>query len=73
MANVGEWAGIAVIESDTAVFKPDGTEGECRIMLRFAEDRLVVDQDGICGFGHNVSVAGTYRKISSRKPKFDMD
>jgi hypothetical protein len=24
-----------------------------------------------CGFGHNVRAAGTFRKISSRKPKFD--
>jgi hypothetical protein len=73
MANVGEGVGIAIIESDTAVFKPDGAEDECKIVLRFAEDRLVVDQDGICGFGHNVSAAGTYRKISRRKPKFDID
>ena len=54
MANTGEGTGIAVIEGDTAAFKPDGADDECRIALKFAEDSLIVDQDGICGFGHNV-------------------
>ena len=73
MANTGEGTGIAVIDGDTAAFKPDGADDECRIVLKFAEDSLIVDQDGICGFGHNVSATGTYRKVSGRKPKFDMD
>ncbi|MFO1372747.1 MAG: hypothetical protein U1F42_10265 [Candidatus Competibacteraceae bacterium] len=73
MANTGEGAGIAVIEGDTAVFKPDDTDAECRITIQFMENGLNVGQDGICGFGHNVSAAGAYRKISGRKPKFDLD
>ena len=69
-ANEGEGSGIAIIEGDTAVFKPEGAEEECRITLRFTGSKLVVTQTGICGFGHNVSAEGTYKKVSSKKPKF---
>ena len=69
--NEGEGSGIATIEGDTAFFKPDGAEEECRITLKFTGVKLVVTQTGICGFGHNVSAAGTYKKVSARKPKFE--
>jgi hypothetical protein len=72
-ANEGEGSGIATIEGDTAIFKPDGAEEECRITLKFTGGKLVVTQTGICGFGHNVTAAGTYKKVSARKPKFDSD
>ena len=70
-ANTGEGAGIAKIEGDTAIFKPEGAEDECQITLKFAAGKLVVTQEGICGFGHNVSGEGTYKRVSSAKPKFD--
>jgi hypothetical protein len=73
MANEGEGSGIATIEGDTAIFKPEGAEEECRITLKFTGGKLVVTQTGICGFGHNVSAQGTYRKVSSMKPKFESD
>jgi hypothetical protein len=73
MANEGEGRGIATIEGDTAIFKPEGAEEECRITLKFTGGKLVVTQTGICGFGHNVSAEGTYRKVSSKKPKFESD
>ena len=72
-ANEGEGSGIATIEGDTAVFKPEGAEEECRITLKFSGSKLVVTQTGICGFGHNVSAEGTYKKISSKKPKFESE
>jgi hypothetical protein len=72
-ANVGEGSGIATIEGDTAVFKPEGAEDECQITLKFIAGKLVVTQTGICGFGHNVSAEGTYKKVSSQKPKFGLD
>ena len=58
MANIGDGSGIALIEGDTAVFKPDAGDDECRITMRFQEKKLVVDQEGMCGFGHNVTAAG---------------
>jgi hypothetical protein len=70
-ANEGE--GNATIEGDTAIFKPEGAEEECRITLKFTGGKLVVTQTGICGFGHNVSAAGTYREVSAKKPKFESD
>ena len=70
-ANTGEGSGIAKIEGDTAVFKPEGVEDECKITLKFARGKLVVTQEGICGFGFNVRADGTYKRTSSKKPKFD--
>jgi hypothetical protein len=34
-ANTGEGSGIARIEGDTAIFKPEGAEDECKITLKF--------------------------------------
>jgi len=72
-ANEGEGSGVATIEGDTAIFKPEGAEEECQITLKFTGGKLLVTQTGICGFGHNVSAEGTYKKTSSRKPKFGSD
>ncbi len=73
MANEGAGSGTASIDGDTATFKPDGVDDECAITLRFTGGRLVVTQTGVCGFGHNVSAAGIYRRVSKREPKFDSD
>ena len=72
-ANEGEGSGITRIEGDTAVFKPDGAEDECKITLKFTGGKLVATQTGICGFGFNVTAEGTYKKASSKKPKFDSE
>ena len=72
-ANEGVGSGIATIEGDTAIFKPEGAEEECQITLKFTGGKLVITQTGICGFGHNVTAAGTYKKVSTEKPKFDSD
>jgi hypothetical protein len=72
-ANIGEGIGFARIDGDTAMFKPEGAEEECQITLKFTGSKLVVTQTGICGFGHSVSAEGTYKKTSSKKPKFGAD
>ncbi len=64
MANSGIGSGIATIEGDTAVFKPDGAEDECKITMKFVRGKMIVAQEGICGFGFNVRADGTYRKTS---------
>ena len=71
-ANLGSGSGVARIEGDTAIFKPSelDADDECKITLRFTKGKLIVDQEGMCGFGHNVRADGTYRKISKLKPKF---
>jgi hypothetical protein len=68
--NTGEANGHALLENDTATFKPDNAE-DCRITLQFAHDKLVARQEGDCGFGLNVSAAGTYKRVSSKKPEFE--
>jgi hypothetical protein len=70
MANTGEGSGIATIEGDTAIFRPEGADEKCRIVLKFKDGKLIVKQDGDCGFGAGVAADGTYRKVSDRKPKF---
>jgi hypothetical protein len=73
MANAGSGSGIASIEGDTAVFRPEDADEECKITMRFTGGKLIVDQEGACGFGHNVVATGTYRKVSGGKPKFSKD
>jgi hypothetical protein len=71
--NMGSAAGEATIDGNIATFKPPDTE-RCEITLVFLRNELKVMQDGSdadCGFGHNVSATGTYRKIKSGKPKFE--
>jgi hypothetical protein len=68
-ANTGDARGIARIEGDTAFFEPRGV-GKCRITMKFERSKLVVDQDGACGFGLNVTADGTYTKKNRRKPHF---
>jgi hypothetical protein len=72
-ANEGQGSGVATIEGNTAIFKPEGAEEECQIMLKFTGVKLVVTQTGICGFGHNVTAAGTYKRVSTNQPKFESD
>ena len=71
MASEGEGSGIATIEGDTAIFKPKGSEEKCQITLRFTGSKLVVTQTGICGFGHNVSAEGIYKKFRLRSRSLD--
>ena len=72
MANTGMGSGIARIEGDTAIFRPSeiGEDEECKITMRFTRGKLIVKQEGVCGFGHNVDASGTYRRVSKAKPKF---
>lgn len=71
MANTGQGGGIATIEGDTAVFRPEGAEEECKITMKFTGGKLVVKQEGTCGFGNRVVADGTYKKTSSKKPNFE--
>lgn len=72
-ANEGEGNGIARIEGDTAIFKPEGAEDDCQIKLRFAGGKLVVTQTGSCGFGNRVYADGAYKRVSAKKPKFNSE
>lgn len=73
-ANVGQAVGEASIEGDTAVYSTS-EDGICKIVIKFVKAGQIEvsqEQEGAgCGFGFNVSANGTYKKISSAKPKFD--
>lgn len=71
IANVGGGSGVAFIEGDTAVFKPEGRGDDCKITMKFIEGKLAVQQKGPCNFARHVTATGTYRKTSSRKPHFE--
>lgn len=72
-ANTGEAEGIAEIVGDTAIYTNEEL-GRCKITIKFAKPGTIkVTQEGSdaeCGFGHNVSANGTYKKFSGAKPKF---
>ena len=74
MANTGVLDGKAAIMGDKAVYESKQF-GTCKITIKFVQPGMIkvsqVGSDSDCGFGHNVTAAGTYRKISSKKPKFD--
>jgi hypothetical protein len=59
----------------TAVYDTNKFGGRCRIAVRFAAATAVVTQEGsdqACGFGAYVTVGGTYGRISSQRPSFDL-
>lgn len=71
MANTGEGKGIAFIEGDTAILKPDDSDESCKITMRFGDGLLIVQESGDCGMGHNVTATGKYKKTNSKKPVFE--
>jgi hypothetical protein len=70
MANTGYAKGTADIKGNTAIFKPENSEAECKIAIVFSNKKLIVKQESNCGFGQNVSSSGTYSRINSQKPEF---
>jgi hypothetical protein len=70
MANVGDGHGVAKMQGNTAIFRPDGTGADCRITLKFKRHNLVVTQTNRCDFGKYANVGGTYKKVSTSKPVF---
>ncbi len=72
--NMGSLEGEASIKGDTAIYE-SSEFGPCKITIKFVSPgRVKVTQSGSdadCGFGHNVFTQGTYRKVSSKRPKFE--
>ena len=70
-ANMGQLEGTANISGDTAVYTSE-EYGSCKITIKFVKAGTIrVDQESgsECGFGHNVTADGTYRKVSSVRPR----
>jgi hypothetical protein len=71
-ANLGQLQGEADINGDTAVYSGDEF-GPCKITIKFLRPGTirVTQEDGNCGFGHNVTADGTYKKTNGKKPSFE--
>jgi hypothetical protein len=66
----GEVMSIVALDGNSAVYKDEN----CSITIKFLSDKAVVTQAedvGDCDFGANVNASGSYRKLNSRRPKFD--
>jgi hypothetical protein len=65
----GELNGVVTLQKGIARYDRD----DCQLKFEFLSNRVRVTQfnDEGCGFGANVTAAGTYRKLDSKKPKFD--
>ena len=66
--------GIVEIDGVTATFKPKDYQSAenfpCVITLKFSSAKLIVKENGSCGWGGAITTEGTYKKISSKKPNF---
>ena len=65
--NTGELSGEIPLSGNAATY----VDKDCTISFNFASGSLVLNQDGSCGMGLNVSAGGTYKRVSSAPPKFD--
>jgi hypothetical protein len=63
------------LRGDSLVYERHEGRDACRILVRFANGGADVVQHGsdiACGFGAGVNVGGTYARISTRRPPFDL-
>jgi uncharacterized protein len=67
--NTGELSGEVPLNGDATNYV--NKELDCTLSFNFMPGSLVLNQDGSCGMGLNVSAAGTYKRVSSTLPKFD--
>jgi hypothetical protein len=65
----GELNGVVALQKGIALYDRD----DCKLKFEFLPNRVRIVQlnDEGCGFGANVTAAGTYRMLDSKKPKFD--
>jgi hypothetical protein len=64
-----------LFKSAVLVYETNQYSGHCRIEVRFGNANAVVTQEGdagACGLGANVNLGGEYRRISRRRPSFDL-
>jgi hypothetical protein len=65
----GELNGVVALQKGIALYDRD----DCKLKFEFLSKQVLITQlnDEGCGFGANVTAAGTYRKLDSKSPKFD--
>lgn len=71
--NMGFLEGRLTVEDGRATYR--NQDGTCAIAFAFTRRSVVlktIGDDGGCSFGNHVHADGTYRRISRKKPKFDL-
>jgi hypothetical protein len=66
----GEVMATVDLVNGTAIYEVEN----CKLTIEFVSSRAIVTQSeekGDCDFGAWVTASGNYRKLNSRKPKFD--
>jgi len=66
--NTGELSGEIPLSGDAATYLDK--EFDCTVSFDFKPGSLLLNQNGPCGMGLNVSAGGTYKRVSSASPKF---
>jgi len=66
--NTGELSGEVPLSGNAATYVDK--EFDCTVSFNFSPGSLVLNQNGPCGMGLNVSAGGTYKRVSSAPPKF---
>ena len=69
--NTGELSGEIPLSGNAATCVDK--EFDFTVSFNFASGSLVLNQDGSCGMGLNVSAGGTYKRVSSSPPKFPIN
>lgn len=70
-ANTGFTSGIATLDGNVAILRPDEFDAGCRFVLTFKNKTLAVSQKNCEGlFGMRVHAVGAYKKTSSKRPVF---
>ena len=73
MVNLGQFDDNFSIEGDTARYVSE--DQKCRITIKFVKPGTItideISNEAGCGFGHNVTSTGTYRRVSAKKPSFE--
>lgn len=66
--NLGSLQGDVAIADNQGVYQQGDetsveSDGQCKVGLTFTADSLTTKVNGDCGFGHNVSAEGKYRRV----------
>ena len=67
--NTGELSGEVPLTGDAANYVNKALD--CILSFNFVPGSLVLNQEGSCGMGLNVSATGIYKRVSSAPPSFD--
>jgi hypothetical protein len=63
-SGIGEFHTRVVIAGHSAVYRGDAGF-PCTVQMDFSADKVILKQDGNCGFGHNVEANGIYERANT--------